>query len=67
ECITCQGTGAKDGNTTTCGKCNGQGRVRVRQQIGPFVNEVIQDCRDCGATGSVIESPCSDCKGRGHR
>ena len=23
--------------------------------------------RDCGGTGSVIESPCDDCSGRGHR
>ena len=67
ECSTCDGTGAKDGNTTKCVNCQGQGRVRVRQQIGPFVNEVVQDCRDCGGTGSTIESPCDDCHGRGHR
>ena len=67
ECGTCSGTGAKDGNTTNCKQCQGQGRVRVRQQIGPFVNEVIQDCRDCGGAGSVIDSPCDDCSGRGHK
>ena len=50
ECTTCNGTGAKDGKTTTCTNCQGQGRVRVRQQIGPFVNEVIQDCRECGGS-----------------
>ena len=47
--------------------CQGQGRVRVRQQIGPFVNEVVQDCRECGGSGSMIDSPCTDCSGRGHR
>ena len=67
ECATCSGSGAKDGNTKKCTNCQGQGRVRVRQQIGPFVNEVIQDCRDCGGIGSIIESPCPDCSGRGHR
>ena len=67
ECSTCNGTGAKDGKTKTCGTCQGTGRVRVRQQIGPFVNEVVQECRDCGGTGSIIESPCGDCSGRGHR
>ena len=67
ECKTCSGTGAKDGKTITCHHCQGQGRVRVRQQIGPFVNEVVQECRECGGTGSIIESPCDDCSGRGHR
>lgn len=67
ECRTCSGTGAKDGKTTTCPRCQGQGRVRVRQQIGPFVNEVVQDCPECGGTGSIIESPCEDCSGRGYR
>ena len=42
ECLVCSGTGAKGGSTTTCDGCQGQGRVRVRQQIGPFVNEVVQ-------------------------
>lgn len=67
ECKTCSGSGAKDGKTTSCSQCQGQGRVRVRQQIGPFVNEVVQDCRDCGGSGSMIDSPCNDCSGRGHR
>ena len=67
ECSTCNGSGAKDGNTTTCTSCQGQGRVRVRQQIGPFVNEVVQDCRECDGNGSIIDSPCGDCSGRGHR
>jgi len=31
------------------------------------VNEVIQDCRECGGSGSMIDSPCEDCSGRGHR
>lgn len=67
ECKTCSGSGAKDSKTTTCSQCQGQGRVRVRQQIGPFVNEIVQDCRDCGGSGSMIDSPCTDCSGRGHR
>ena len=67
ECKTCSGSGAKDGKTMTCSQCQGQGRVRVRQQIGPFVNEVVQDCRDCGGSGSMINTPCTDCSGRGHR
>ena len=67
ECIVCSGTGAKGGNTTTCNTCQGQGRVRVRQQIGPFVNEVVQDCRECAGVGSTIDSKCQDCSGLGHK
>ena len=36
-CDTCQGTGAKDGKLKTCATCSGQGQVRVRQQVGPFI------------------------------
>lgn len=67
ECIVCSGTGAKGGSTTTCNACQGQGRVRVRQQIGPFVNEVVQDCRECAGVGSTIDSKCQDCSGLGHK
>lgn len=67
ECLICSGTGAKGGSTTTCDGCQGQGRVRVRQQIGPFVNEVVQDCRECSGVGSTIDSKCEDCSGLGHK
>lgn len=67
ECLVCSGTGAKGGSTTTCDGCQGQGRVRVRQQIGPFVNEVVQDCRECSGVGSTIDSKCVDCSGLGHK
>ena len=36
-CNDCNGTGAKDGVTSECQECNGAGQVRIRQQIGPFV------------------------------
>ena len=67
ECLVCSGTGAKGGSTTTCNTCQGQGKVRVRQQIGPFVNEIVQDCRECGGVGSTIDSKCEDCSGLGHK
>ena len=52
ECLSCQGTGAEGGSTSTCGTCRGQGRVRVRQQIGPFISDAVQTCEECQASGS---------------
>ena len=64
-CQSCDGTGAKDGETTQCSPCGGQGRMRVRQQMGPFVQEVIKECRECSGIGEIAKSRCSDCKGSG--
>ena len=64
-CSTCEGTGAKDSILTTCSTCSGQGQVRVRQQVGPFIQEAIQPCQDCGGKGKRAEQPCEACNGRG--
>lgn len=64
-CGTCDGTGAKGGVLKTCSTCGGQGQVRVRQQVGPFIQEVLQTCTDCGGRGKIAEQPCGDCGGGG--
>ncbi len=64
-CNTCEGTGAKDGTLTTCSTCSGQGQVRVRQQVGPFIQEALQTCRDCAGKGKFAEMPCNACNGQG--
>ena len=66
-CGTCDGTGAKDGKLKTCSTCGGQGQVRVRQQVGPFIQEAVQTCQDCGGRGQIAEQPCPDCSGRGQK
>ena len=66
-CDTCQGTGAKDGKLKTCTTCSGQGQVRVRQQVGPFIQEAVQPCRDCGGKGKTADQPCADCDGIGRQ
>ena len=57
ECGTCSGTGAKRqyNQLQTMPRA---GSCPCASTDWPFVNEVIQDCRDCGGTGSVIDSPC---------
>lgn len=66
-CDTCDGTGAKDGKLKPCSTCGGQGQVRVRQQVGPFIQEAVQTCQDCGGRGQIAEQPCPDCSGRGQK
>jgi len=61
-CDLCQGSGAKPGTQVkTCGTCNGQGTVQIRQ--GFF--SVQQTCPTCRGTGKVIPEPCTACSGQG--
>ena len=64
-CASCEGTGAEGGELVTCAKCSGQGQFRVRQQVGPFIQESVQPCDACGGRGRTAVHPCGDCSGRG--
>ena len=66
-CLSCKGTGAKNGTEyTTCGKCNGSGVVQQVQNtmFGRTIRQSV--CPDCGGTGKQIKEKCPDCKGRGY-
>lgn len=66
-CTTCSGSGAKPGTSpVTCSKCGGTGQIKVQRQtpLGNFVS--TSTCDKCGGRGKTIETPCSDCRGRGH-
>ncbi|HEY1098652.1 MAG TPA: molecular chaperone DnaJ, partial [Myxococcota bacterium] len=64
DCETCSGSGAKPGTKVkSCSQCGGSGEIRVAQ--GFFA--IAQTCRACGGAGRVVESPCTDCRGRGQR
>jgi molecular chaperone DnaJ len=61
-CPTCNGQGAKPGTRkTTCSQCGGSGQVM--SQAG-FLN-IARQCPYCHGEGSVISSPCMDCRGTG--
>lgn len=67
-CSTCSGSGAADGSApSNCSQCGGSGEVRrVRQSIlGQMVTS--GPCNACGGLGTVITSPCADCRGDGRR
>jgi molecular chaperone DnaJ len=65
RCKACSGTGAKDGNTSTCSGCRGSGQTRdvSRQGFSQFIR--IATCPTCGGSGSTFDEPCAECKGRG--
>jgi molecular chaperone DnaJ len=61
-CGTCGGSGAKPGTSpTTCPACGGTGATSEGQGMFGFSRE----CARCGGKGSVIEQPCSACRGQG--
>jgi molecular chaperone DnaJ len=61
-CAVCGGSGCKPGTgPTTCAACHGRGQT-LRNQ-GFFA--MASTCARCRGAGSVIESPCPKCRGRG--
>lgn len=66
SCGACGGTGAQVGSSAeTCGRCAGQGVVRVtrRTMLGDMAT--ITSCDACRGTGQVIADPCPVCSARG--
>ena len=63
KCEVCDGTGSESrrADSSTCGTCRGQGKVRAQQ--GFFLVE--RACPTCGGTGKVIRNACKVCQGAG--
>lgn len=61
SCKTCDGSGAEDGQKTSCTTCGGVGQVRMQQGIF----SVQQTCPACQGMGQVIKNPCKTCHGQG--
>ncbi|CRF32686.1 Chaperone protein DnaJ [Brachyspira suanatina] len=61
-CDVCHGTGAEPGTKTqTCPTCGGSGEVRMAQ--GFF--SVRRTCNRCNGSGSIVTTPCKNCRGTG--
>ena len=65
-CPTCSGSGAEPGTgKETCSRCQGTGQVRIQHDT-PFGRmSSTKVCEACGGTGTIIKTPCKQCKGRG--
>jgi molecular chaperone DnaJ len=65
-CSRCRGLGSEPGSRpVVCPDCGGAGQLRRVQQtvFGRFSNMVI--CERCSGDGSVVDRPCSQCRGNG--
>ena len=65
-CHRCSGNGSEPGTTTsTCASCKGSGQVRRVQRsiFGQFAQ--VSVCSTCQGRGSVIDTPCTNCRGAG--
>ncbi len=65
-CSRCNGNGAEPGTTPeTCQTCGGRGEVQTVRQT--FLGSMVQvtTCPKCNGKGSLISTPCKNCKGRG--
>jgi molecular chaperone DnaJ len=61
-CSHCGGSGAEPGTAAnTCPTCNGAGQVAQNQGMFAFP----QTCPQCRGAGRIIDTPCSNCRGRG--
>ena len=66
KCDTCNGSGAKDKNSSqTCRTCGGNGQVRRVQNTFLGQMQTVTTCPDCNGEGSVITNKCTVCKGEG--
>ena len=63
-CATCAGSGATPGSSPRlCGTCEGRGSIG--RDIGGF--SIPEACPECGGAGTIIDDPCTDCRGTGQR
>lgn len=65
-CETCGGNGCQPGtHPVTCDVCRGQGQMQreVRSLFGNVVT--MHPCGSCQGYGTIIESPCVECAGKG--
>jgi len=61
-CSVCHGTGAEPGTSpVVCPECGGRGVVSEAQGLFAF----SQPCPRCHGNGTIVETPCRNCRGAG--
>ena len=66
QCGVCSGAGNEPGTSLeTCHTCKGNGQVRRTQRsvFGQFTQ--VTTCSSCQGRGTIIKTPCSNCRGGG--
>ncbi|MFO7676770.1 MAG: molecular chaperone DnaJ [Thermoplasmatota archaeon] len=65
-CDNCKGSGARPGSKPIkCRQCGGSGQMRVSQRTAFGVFTQVGTCQKCQGSGTLIENPCPECRGRG--
>ena len=65
SCVKCNGNGTKDGSSTECNGCKGQGqKVRIIRQ-GNMIQQMVGICEECSGTGGKVSKNniCDTCHG----
>lgn len=63
-CQTCDGTGSRNKQVTSCNKCKGRGVcVQIRQIAPGMIQQSQAKCSECNGSGKLVGNPCSTCKG----
>lgn len=67
KCDCCGGNGAKPGTERKkCTRCGGSGQIQ-QQVRGIFgMSMSVSDCPTCAGKGTIIETPCEKCSGKGY-
>lgn len=65
KCSECDGSGARNGNTSTCSRCNGRGKVEQVQRTPLGRARSVTECPECDGRGETPEEKCPKCDGKG--
>tara|TARA_Y100001970_G_C14259835_1_gene879252 strand:- start:23756 stop:24919 length:1164 start_codon:yes stop_codon:yes gene_type:complete len=66
HCSSCSGSGSETSDgIRVCPTCDGRGRITRIERVGPFHQQITQDCKSCKGEGRIIQNPCKICRGEG--
>jgi molecular chaperone DnaJ len=66
KCDVCNGSGASPGTSPrTCPRCNGTGQVQHMRKSSFAMYVQVTACPTCKGKGTLIDSPCKNCRGTG--
>ncbi|NQY09253.1 MAG: molecular chaperone DnaJ [Flavobacteriales bacterium] len=64
-CGTCDGSGSKGGEMSSCSSCGGSGQVTRVQNTILGQMQTTATCPSCGGQGQTIKDKCGSCHGNG--
>ena len=66
KCEVCNGSGASPGTSPrTCPQCNGAGKIQHMRKSSFAMYVQVTPCPTCKGKGTLIDSPCRNCRGTG--